>query len=107
MPNKAKLPESMGAQPKTIAQFTFASQDIHYRDAAPLPATHPTKPPHPQGEPNQLKDPLRWVRWHVTHYWDHTNCTAPYGLLNCKVFPSSLLGTVIGDGGHVGSLSSN
>ena len=27
-PNKAKLPESAGAQPKTTVHYTFASQDI-------------------------------------------------------------------------------
>ena len=35
-PKKAKLPESLGAQPKTTTQYTFASKDICYRDAAQL-----------------------------------------------------------------------
>ena len=71
------LPKSMGAQPKTTTPYTFASKDICYRDAAHPHAKHPTDPLHPQGEPDPLKDPLRWVRWHVACYWGHTNGAYP------------------------------
>ena len=84
-PKKAKLPESTGAWPKTTIPYTFTSQDTHYRDAAHLPTTHPTEPLHPQGEPDLLKDPLRWVRWHVACYWGHTNNASPHGLPKCSV----------------------
>ena len=80
-PKKAKPPESSGAQPKTTAQYTFASQDVWYKDA-----TQPTKFLHPQGKPNPLKDPLGWVRWHVACYWGHINSAPPCGLMNCGVF---------------------
>ena len=104
MPKKAKLPESTGAQPKTITQDTFTSQDICYRDATYLPPTHPTKPRHPQGvtwsadgSPQMGKMACGLLLG--PHQW----CCPSMGYQIARCWPSSLLGTVSGDGSHVGS----